>query len=228
MKKIKPYFSGSSNIYETVVPFYYVLKFFGLAPIHLDSKKEKCGMRLQDYFVFFVFFVIYCTIFITALIDTITDSEITNSVLENGWVYQYISMIFQTILMVCYGFWKRKNIGKFLDLIYYFDESIDILNWRFKVSHSKDRMMLIVWIAIICLSSGIIFIMILLSNDNFRASIYRNIIYSCYIGFTHILVLAKFTFSSCAVKIRYEILNKNMRQTKVLSEIQVSNTFFTV
>lgn len=211
MKKLKPKLSGSTNIYETVVPFYYLLKFFGLAPIHLDLKKEKCGMRLQDYFVFFVSFVIYCTIFITALIDTITDPDTTNSVLESGWNFQYISMIFQTILMVCYGFWKRKNIGKFLDLIYYFDESIDILNWRFKVSHSKDRMMLIIWIAIILLSSGTIFTLILYSNDNFRASIYRNIIYSCFIAFTHILVLAKFTFSSCAVKIRYAILNKNMR-----------------
>ena len=211
MKKIKPYISGSTNIYETVVPFYYLMKFFGLAPFHLDLEKGKCGMRLQDYFMFFVSFVIYFIILISASIDTINDKDRAKSVLENGWAHQYILMIFLTVLMVCYGFLKRRNIGKFLDLIYYFDESVDILNWRFKVSHSKDRMTLIVWIAINSLTTGVLCLWLIFSGNSFSFVIFRSIFYSCYINLIQILVLSQFIFSSCAVKMRYEILNKNMR-----------------
>lgn len=211
MKKIKHYIFGSTNIYETVVPFYYVLKFFGLAPIHLDLKQEKCSMRLQDYFVFFVSIVIYFIIFISSIIDTLKNSNKTNSVLEDGWVYQYILMIFASMLMVCYGFLKRKHFGKFLALIYYFDESVDILNWRFKVSHSKDRMKSIVWITITLLTSGVLCLLLIFSYNSASAAIFRQIIYTCYIGLTQILVLLQFLFSACAVKMRYEVLNKNMR-----------------
>ena len=211
MLKIKPYYSGSTNIYETVVPFNFLLKFFGLAPFHLDLEKKKCGMRLQDYFVFLVSIVVYFIIFISALIDTITSLVNANTVLENGWAYEYILMIFLTILIVCYGFLKRRNIGTFLDLIYCFDESVDILNWRFKVSHSKDRTTLIFWISTTLLTTGAMCTYSIFSDTSSSCVVFRNIIYSCYITWTQILVSIQFIFSSCAVKMRYEILNKNMR-----------------
>lgn len=211
MKSFNSYIFGSTNIYETAVPFYYLLKFFGLASFHFDLAKEKCGMRLQDYFVFLVSIVIYIIIFITASIDTLNDMKNVKTILDNGFVYQYISMIVYTILMVCYGFLKRNHVIKFLDLLYYFDESVDILNWRIKVNHTKDRTILIVSIVILLLPSGIMSCLWILLYADSSALDFRNVIFSVYIALTHIVVLFQFILSSCAVRTRYEILNQNMR-----------------
>ncbi|CAO1406705.1 unnamed protein product [Diamesa serratosioi] len=208
MKSLNSYVFGSTNIYESAVPLYYLLKFFGLAPFHVDVTKEKCGIRLQDYFVFLLVFIIYIIIFFTALFDSLTYEYKANSILEIGYIYQYITMIFYTVFIILYGFFKRKHITKLLELLHNYDETVNILNWHFKVTHSKDRKMVIVWIVTILLSSGILFCLLIIPSSD--ALIFRQVVYSIYITLAHIIVLFQFTLSCSAVKMRYEILNKNM------------------
>ena len=211
MESLKQIFSGSTNIYETVAPLYYLLKFFGLAPIYLDLKHEKCGMRLRDYVVTLLSIVVYLMIFISAVIDKNNTAYTSYSLLESGWIYQYLSILLTSLLMVFCGFLKRKNMRKYLDLIYYFDETVDNLNWSFKVNHSKDRMKIVVWIVISLLTSVSVCILLIFSFNTSTPEILREICYISYVVLAQILVLLQFIFSSCAVKMRYELLTKNMR-----------------
>ncbi|CAO1387951.1 unnamed protein product [Diamesa hyperborea] len=100
---------------------------------------------------------------------------------------------------------------KFLDLIYYFDESVDILNWKFKVNHAKDRMKLIICFVVDLLASAAMIFLLLITYTSTSAEVLREIYYSCFVVSTQILVLLQFIFSSGAVKLRYKILTKNMR-----------------
>ena len=211
MKCLKQIFSGSSNIYETAVPFYYSLKFFGLASFHFNVEDGKIMMRWKDYF-FLIASVLFGVVVICSSCSEINGHiEKGSSFIQTGWRYQYVYQMAIIIPIIIFGCIKIKHVERFLEIIYSFDEFIELLNWEHKVNHSKNKKHL----SILIISSALLIIMMYISSifttkENTITGYIFMLMSMIVIKFHH-FVTYQFTFSVVSIKDRYEILNKNMR-----------------
>lgn len=209
MKKIKQFLCGSSNIYETVKPFYYSLKLFGLASFQLNCKEKKLTMTFKDYLFLFCSIIfgmvaIYSTFF--EIRSYLTEGT---SLIENGWKYQYLYQIVITVPIMVFGYIKKKHVERFLRIVNSFDEHIEHSNWEHKVNHSQEKSKLLIWLA----TSAFIIIMIYcfsLFIGSYTVT-YINILLNTFVVKLHEFVMYQFLFSVLCIKDRYKILNKNMR-----------------
>ncbi|CAO1406641.1 unnamed protein product [Diamesa serratosioi] len=208
---IKQFFSGSSNIYETVAPFYYVLKFFGLASFTLNLEDGTIRMKFKDYLL--LFFATICGIFAiySTCSDILTYLIEGTSLIQNVWKYLYLYQIIIIVPIIIFGYIKKQHVERFLELIHSFDKLIELLNWEHKSNHSKTKSKLFIWLT---LSAFIIILMYSFSNltSNYLSdsNFYLNILLNVFVVKLHDVAMCQFIFSVICIKDRYKILNKNM------------------
>ena len=211
MKKIKQFLCGSSSIYQTVKPFYYFLKLFGLASFQLNCKERKIRMTFKDYLI------LLCSISVGMFIVYTTCSDVGSyiregqTMIENGWKYQYLYQIVITVPMIVYGFIKRKHVQRFLEIIYFFDEQTELSNWEHKINHSQDKVKILIWLLIGVILIIIMYFFALFTGSYLSYSIpYQNLLLNSFVIKLHDLVMYQFIFSVLCIKRRYDLLNKNM------------------
>lgn len=135
----KSYISDPKNIYESLKPFYYALKLFGLAPFHINFKNGHIRTTFIDYLTFIVFSCYYTFILYTIhSIDTDSFSPEGRSILIVGYEFVYVFQMYLTFGTFLYNFYTRQKIDLFLKMIAKFDETIEIRNWNFKINHLKN------------------------------------------------------------------------------------------
>ena len=207
MKSLKTFFSGSSNIYETVVPFYYSSKFFGLASFHLNVEDGKIRMRWKDYFLLFISILFGVIIIFSSCSEINGNIQKGSSFIQKGWKYQYLYQLVIILPIIVFGCIKRKHVERFLEIIYSFDEFIEFLNWKHKVDHSKNKKHLCILLAF---SAFLIITMYIFSIFTTRETTITGYIFMILIMIIkkfHHFVIFQFLFSVMSIKSRYEILN---------------------
>lgn len=211
MKNLKDFFSDSTNIYETVMPFYYSLKFFGLASFQLNVEDGKIKMRWKDYFFLILSILLGVLVICTSCFEISGNVQKGSSFIRTSWKYQYLYQLLIIIPIIIFGWIKKKHVERFLELIYSFDEFIELLNWEHKVNHSKNKKQL----CIVLLSSLLLIIFMyffsILTTIEVPIAGYIVILMNMIAIKFHHFVIYQFIFSVVSIKNRYEILNKNMR-----------------
>lgn len=134
------------DIYHSAELLFYFLKSLGLAPYQVDKKSKCFKMSYGNYLqlfaaVLFWAFVIFLQLF--NLNDDERDTGIRSNLLTRIWEYQYTLQNFLTIFIIAFSYWKRKNVENFFKLISDFDQTVQKLNWKFKVTQFRFLILII-------------------------------------------------------------------------------------
>lgn len=202
-----------TNIYESLKPFYYTLKLFGLAPFHINFINGQLKTTFIDYLTFIVFNCFYLfMVYSIYSVATDTYSPEGRSILIVGYEFVYAYQFLLTFGTFIYNFYTRQKVGTFLRMIAKFDETIEIMNWNFKINHLKNYWNLFFWIGIS--TSSILFIYVLQVFYVTPSSEVSDFIYMlCFTFITkaNTLIIFQFIFSSYCVQSRFDILNQNAK-----------------
>lgn len=164
MNSFKSLISVSTSIYETVLPFYYSFKFFGLASFHLNVVDGKIKMRYKDYFLLLLSILFGVVLIITLCTEINGNLKMGTPFIQKGWRYQYLYQLNIIIPIILFGSFKRKHVEKFLAIVYSFDEFIELSNWEHKVNHSNEKKRLWIWLASSTFLSMIMYIFTILTT----------------------------------------------------------------
>ena len=212
MNNIRKYFGEPSNIYESVSPFYYTLKFFGLASYSLNFKNGTLKTSFIGYIMILCFIAIYSSFIVHfSRTDVRSYSPEGKSVLIYGLVFFYFFQYASIILIFIYNFLKRENIGKLLKLLETFDDHCEKMGWKFKINHERNYWRSIFWIVFSLFSlCGVYALqMIWIPDDTPEFMLYIDTFFYCFMTNSFVLSSLQFIFSVNSVASRFEILNQN-------------------
>ena len=202
MHNIKSWLSGSTNVYCTLVPFYYCLKIFGLAPYHLESINGNIRVTCYHYISVLCFLSFY----LLTLIGSLYRIGTTESVFHAGQLLQFVHQTMMIFFIVSVNFVRRDSIFSFLKLIAKFDT--ETMNMKFKVNHSKKR-----WVvsAFIGCSFIVLICIYFFTIHVFGEVIAFHVMISLYFTQSYIMSVWQFIFGGYSIVSRFNILNQNAR-----------------
>lgn len=207
---ISKLFGNSTNIYSSLVPFYYSLKVFGLAPYKLNLQSKKLQTSCCGYLYIICFLSFYFAILLYAL--SRLQFQKSYSLIDSGIYYQFIYHFFMMCLVVFWNFLKSNHISNVIEKLAEFDKIVAELKWKFKFSHSKSKMGII---SIITASTVILlFIFYLVTIMVFEKKTifeYISLAVAFYASKALTMSIMQFTFCAYCVQARFEILNQNAR-----------------
>lgn len=129
------------NIYYSAQFLFKIWKILGLASYNFDITSLSLKTNLCNYFEFALSIMFY----IGATIlqwknykENTFRTGVQSKLLDQLWQYQYLLQHFFAIFIVAYNFMKRKFIQELFQLVSNFDVKMERLNWRYKVSHSRN------------------------------------------------------------------------------------------
>lgn len=207
---ISNFLGSSTNIYSAVVPFYYTLKVFGLAPYKLNLQTKKLYTSCCGYFYIICFLCFYMAVGIYSVYRL--GQQSSYALISSGIFYQFIYQFFMMFVVVFWNFLKSNHISNFIEKIAEFDNIVTELKWKFKFSHSKNKLGIISIIAASTASLLIIFYLatfVAFKNPTFLDLFSFAVAFYVSKGTT--MSVFQFTFSVYCVQARFEILNKNAR-----------------
>ena len=214
MNNILKYFGETTNIYESISPFYYYLKFFGLASYSLNFKNGQIMTSFISYIMNFSFVVLYLLFFGNfLLVDESTYLPEGKPILIYGFMFAYSFQYIIISFILIYNFLKRKNVEKFLKLLKTFDDHTDKMGWKFKVNHERVYWTSIFWffLQFILLSVAYVLQMAWVAAVEHVLKDFIEMFCYCIITNTFILCSLQFIFGVHCVESRFKILNKNAR-----------------
>ena len=214
MNKIRKYFAEPSNIYESLSPFYYTLKLFGLASYNLNFKNGKMKTSIIHYIMMMCFIALYLSFIVNFLqVDVKSYSPEGKSILMYGLAFVYNFQYITILLFIIYNFLKRRNVEKFLKLLETFDDHCEKMGWKFKINHEKNYWSQIFWIVL-----SIILLIVVAMTQIYWVSIFGHdlidfifmFIY-CFSSKALVLTTLQFVFGVHCVASRFEILNESTK-----------------
>lgn len=215
MNKITKNFAEPSNIYESLSPFYYTAKCFGLASYSLNFQNGKMKTSLIHYVMMlcfitlFVFFLV--NIFLT---DHSSYSPHTKNVLIYGYKFVYLFQYSNIILIITFNFLKRGNTERFLKLLEIFDDHSEKMAWKFKIKHRRNYWCIIfcmIFNTILLISAGTLEMLWVPTVEEHDLRGYIGEVFYCIIVKGLILSKLQFIFGVQCVSSRFEILNQNTK-----------------
>ena len=210
----RKYFGEPSNIYESLSPFYYTLKFFGLASYNLNFKNGKMKTSWIHYIMMFGFIPLYLCFYYNFLnIDDSTYSPGEKSILIYGFFFFYHFQYITIVLIMIFNFLKRGNVEKFLKYLKTFDDHSEKMEWKFKVNHEQNYWRFIFWIVISLIILIVVYVMQIFWVPSVppEFSEYIDNIFYCIVTNAFVLISLQFIFGVQSVASRFEILNQNTR-----------------
>ena len=214
MNNVRKYFGEPTNIFESLSPFYYFLKLFGLASYSLNFKNGKMKTSFNSYIIFLSSIVIFIMLNLNFLnIDKDQYSTVGRLIVVYGYIFIYNFQYFTILLIVIYNFLKRRNVEKFLKLLKTFDDHTDKMGWKFKINHERNYWTLIFWIVLHIILFSIVYILRMFWVQDSEPILEEIINMFCYCIITNAFMLCslQFIFGAQCVESRFEILNKNAR-----------------
>lgn len=202
------------HIYHSAKLFYYILKFLGLAPYRFDDQLMSFKMGFLEYFWFFAsttFYMILNINHVTHFSSFAYDTGVQSSLLDILWQYQFVLQHIFATAIVIFQFVQRKRVENFLKLIYKFDRAVENMNWRFKVVH-RSNILLICNIISAVLVIGFQFMGVVkgVYKDHSYAEVINLIAFAVITDF-HFVVLMQFIFSVYCIYARFRALMRNVR-----------------
>lgn len=198
----------TTNIYSASVPFYYSLKVFGLAPFKLNLQRKNLQTSCCEYFYIICFLSFYLTVAVYSLLRL--KYQKSYALIDSGIYYQFIYQFFMMCFVVFWNFLKCHHIANVIDKLAEFDKIVAELKWKFKFSHSKNKLGIISLITastVILLS--IFYLATFLAVQNRTIIDYISFAISFYVSKALFMCIMQFTLCAYSVQARFDILNKN-------------------
>ena len=210
MHTIKKYFCESNTIFDSLSPFYWTQKLFGLTSFHLNFENGLITTSISDLFILCCFCFLYIFIILFFARDLVFDS-LTISILDTGWKYQILYQAIMTFGIVLHNFWKRKTIEKFIKLVHKFDAIITRTKWKHSIDHTDNRWKLSCWMILSflnCFGCYYLTVFVISGNELLTIEYYE---YLCYYFIVQVntMITAAFILSIHSVESRFECLVKN-------------------
>lgn len=121
-----------SNTFSLCKPFYFILKFFGLACFTIDEKTKKLRSTLFDkiLFVFILTIWIICSwIQFSRRMPSYVGSSVADVILDSLWYHQHNIQHVFGVLVILFNFKQRKIVGKLVKTLLDFDQKAETLGW---------------------------------------------------------------------------------------------------
>ena len=214
LNKMQKYFVEATNVYESLSPFYYNLKFCGLVSYNLNFKNGTVKTSFVHYIKMFGIITLYVLLIVNFLkTDGKAYSPQGKSVLIYGLAFLYFFQYVSILSILIFNFVKRGNVEKFLKLLETFDDHSGKMGWKFKVNHEQNYWSSVFWIVIsLILLIGVATIQILwVKNVEHSIRDYIRIFFYCNMSNTSVLSSLQFIFGVQSVASRFEILNENTK-----------------
>ena len=211
MIQIRKKFGEPINVYESISPFYYTLKFFGLASYDLNFKNGKITTSFINYIIMLCHIALCLYFYYEFLQDDVaTYSPEGKSVLIYGFLFFYHFQYYTIVLIFIFNFLKRKNIEKLLKLLETFDDHCEKMRWKFKIDHKRNYWSLIFWICLHIILLMVVYPLQMswVPPDSPDLMDHINMIFYCSMTKAFVLSTLQFIFSVASVASRFEILNQ--------------------
>ena len=206
MHNIKSWLSGSTNVYCTIIPFYYCLKIFGLAPYHLESINGNIRIKCYHYISVLCFLSCYFIIFVV----TFYRMEKSYSILRSGELLQFVLRTMMVFFIVSVNFVRRDSIFTFFKLISKFDK--ETMDMKFKVNHSKKRWFVSAFLGCNFLTFICVYMFsIIVFRANATDEEKLDITITFYLTQTYMMSVYQSIFGAFSIVSRFKILNHNAR-----------------
>lgn len=121
-----------SNIHETIYPFYWILKIFGLVTFSFKSadENEKVSTTTFDIIYFIAIFLGHLTMLSLLIFRSFILA--TDSIMyQHGARFALFIHVLFMIILILFQLLKRKNVKKFLEILHDFDETVSTRNLVF-------------------------------------------------------------------------------------------------
>lgn len=114
----------SSNIYETFVPFYFLLKLLGIIPFQLISLSRKVEVKIVDILRTFMYWIFLIILISWNIIYGARETGETSIIIQNGWHYLILFQIASNFFIQFINFLRRKDYEEFFKILYDFDQMV--------------------------------------------------------------------------------------------------------
>jgi uncharacterized membrane protein len=204
------------NIYRSASYFYYVMKFFGMAPYTFDRKALKFHTTFSDYLRLVGTLIAW--IYINFIHIRTYDNRryklgIKFKIVDSLWVNCYFLQNLSVLVILIFNFVKRKSVENFLKSIHEFDVQIHKLGWSFKENSCKFlRHTLPLGLLVLTL----ILLWHLIMSWNGIVSYERFDFYLKYLGFVEVvgiffIINMTFIGSCCCIANRLDMMTDSLR-----------------
>lgn len=114
----------SSNIYETFVPFYFLLKLLGIIPFQLNSRSRKVEVKIGDILWTFMYWIFIIILVTWNIMFGAREPGETSIIVRNAWHYLILFQIISNVFIQFMNFLRRKDYQDFFKFIHDFDELV--------------------------------------------------------------------------------------------------------
>ena len=220
------------NVHTSIRPFYFVLKVFGLFPFSYEGnyKNEILKEKPLDVVMtclaisFYIFLLFWNVVMVKEL-------KSTSKIIGMAWSISLLLFLSLMLISAFYQIFKRKSIGKFLNLLDEFDQKVsycwlDLIcsfsnllllktkSIELRVNYSKHRKIVVALMTVVFfLFSFCVFTMpIILFWIGIRdaSEILKTISFGLVLLFMCVYVL-QFAFAGLALAARFQLLNTYLR-----------------
>ena len=211
MHRVKKYFCASNNFFDSLSPFYWTLKLFGLTSFHLNFENGLITTSVLDFLILCCFCCLY--IFIILFFGrALVFGNLTISIPDAGFKFQTSYQAVMTLGIVLHNFWNRKTIEKFIKLVHKFDVIITKTKWKHSINHTDNRWKLSIWIILSFSNSfGSYYMTVFVIGGFLNLATIEYYNYLCYYFIIQVNLMTAFSFilSIHSVESRIECLVKN-------------------
>jgi hypothetical protein len=111
---------SARNIFETVFPFYLLLKIFGFLPFSLDVKKGRFTSSWWDYLYFCLVIGIHLLVMMIVYSKSFAMFEISKILREGAQLEEFLSI---STVIICFFVqcYKQEKIKMFVHLLHQYD-----------------------------------------------------------------------------------------------------------
>jgi hypothetical protein len=111
---------SARNIFETVFPFYLLLKIFGFLPFSLDVKKRRFTSSWLDYLYCYLVIGIHLLVMMIVYSKSFAMFEISKILREGAQLEEFLSI---STVIICFFVqcYKQEKIKMFIHLLHQYD-----------------------------------------------------------------------------------------------------------
>lgn len=203
------------DVYGSLKPFYLILKLFGFACYQIDANTKKLKTAFFDWIWFLASVCLWSGLIWMQVFRDMHKtykSGIDSPILDSLWRYQFIIQHFFALVVVIFNFWHRESTGKFLKIIFDFDQKIKILRWnderrskifeRSIIAFAIGFLILMIYVAIFSMKNS--------STLELSAMVYNLFNFNLLVTF-YVLLALQFIVGVYCVRSRLAKINDNLR-----------------
>lgn len=202
--------SMAQNVFDSVRPFFWVLKFFGFAFYSINPKNLEVSFTSSDAIFLTVHLLIVAT-FNCMYFDILFVLDIHgSSIIMNQFPkIVYLSFIAFTLTKV-WIFGHRKEFGELIRIIQEVDEDLKSLGFKFDYENHKNLIIKLIFLTNFIKFISIVALYLSLWYYNNKVSV-KMMMFTSYGFYSNLIIVSKFLILVCGVRERYKTMKEVLR-----------------